>query len=184
MLESAVKSTSTETLSDLIGSGVLWAGAESESVAPGALLLVVVAGVSGVASGALFVVSGAKLLASASESGAGVTGTEVVLVAVVDADAVPAAETVAEPEAFALSASAMRCLITSETLIVVFCVLDAAVSFFEQPVKIRVAERTKTAHTARKWRVLAHKTASWRIAHTAERGVPNVVFLLIFLCPL
>lgn len=95
MLESVVKSTSTETLSDFIGSGFLRAGAGG---------VVCVSGVgaellAGVAEEAVPVANGAEseFVASGAEAWAVVTW-----------DGAPAAETAAFV-ALALSISAMRC---------------------------------------------------------------------------
>ena len=92
MLESVVKSTSTETLSDLIGSGALWAGAGGvvcvSGVVPGAELLPDAEAVP---------VAGFEFGASGAEAWAVVTG-----------EGAPAAEFAAFV-ALALSVSAMRC---------------------------------------------------------------------------
>ena len=114
MLESVVKSTSTETFSDLIGSGALWAGTGGvvcvSGVVPGAELLpdaeaVPVAGFEFVASGAVAVAGvdadGAScvvLLAAVSDCVAEIVGSATELTS----------ETVAFVVLFA-SVSAMRC---------------------------------------------------------------------------
>ncbi len=93
MLESVVKSTSTETLSDLIGSGVLWAGAGGVVCVSGVgaeFAVSAVAGVCGVVPGAVLAVVFAVPVAICAG-----TATDAALSA--------------EAAAFALSASAMRC---------------------------------------------------------------------------
>ena len=106
MLESVVKSTSTETFSDLIGSGALWAGAGGVVCVSGVGAdLLPDAGFEFVTSGAVAVAgvdadgsSGVVLLAAVSDCVAEIVGSATELTS----------ETVAFVVLFA-SVSAMRC---------------------------------------------------------------------------